>query len=111
MAAVWVGPMQAQYPDEVLANCVAPSTVGNSKNASSGSFLLNGYSLAGTSKDNEYCIGSKHAGGANMGMADGSTRFVSENIDAATWELLGGIDDGNTMTNSGSGFSYQLKDY
>ncbi|HTQ40968.1 MAG TPA: DUF1559 domain-containing protein [Pirellulales bacterium] len=111
MAAVWVGPMQAQYPDEALANCVAPSTIGNSINASSGSFLLNGYSLAGTSKDNEYCIGSKHPGGANMGMVDGSVRFISENIDAATWELLGGINDGNTMTNLSSGTTYTVKDY
>jgi prepilin-type N-terminal cleavage/methylation domain-containing protein/prepilin-type processing-associated H-X9-DG protein len=111
MAGAWVGPMQAQYPDEVLGNCVASSTVSNSINASSGSFLINGYSLAGSSKDNEYCIGSKHAGGANLGMADGSVRFISENIDAATWELLGGINDGNTMTNISSGTTYPLKDY
>jgi prepilin-type processing-associated H-X9-DG protein len=111
MAGAWVGPPQAQYPDAVLGNCTSQSTVGNSKNSSSGSFMLNGYSLAGSSKDNEYCIGSKHTGGANMGMADGSVRFISENIDAATWELLGGIEDGNTLTNLTSGTSYTLKDY
>ncbi|HEY2828187.1 MAG TPA: DUF1559 domain-containing protein, partial [Pirellulales bacterium] len=111
MAGAWVGPCQATYADQVLSNCTAPSTVGNSKNASSGSFLINGYSLAGTSKDNEYCIGSKHSGGANLGLADGSVRFISENVDAATWELLGGIEDGNSMTNQGTGTSYSLKDY
>jgi prepilin-type N-terminal cleavage/methylation domain-containing protein/prepilin-type processing-associated H-X9-DG protein len=111
MAGAWVGPTEAKYPSQVLGNCVAPSTIGNSKNASSGSFLLNGYSLKGTSKDNEYCIGSKHSGGANLGLADGSVRFISENIDAATWELLGGIDDGNSMTNQSSGTTYSLKDY
>jgi prepilin-type processing-associated H-X9-DG protein len=111
MAGAWVGPPQAQYPDAVLANVNAPSTIGNSKNASSGSYLINGYSLAGTAKDNEYCIGSLHPGGANLGMVDGSVRFISENVDAATWELLGGINDGNQLTNLTSGTSYSLKDY
>jgi prepilin-type N-terminal cleavage/methylation domain-containing protein/prepilin-type processing-associated H-X9-DG protein len=111
MAGNWVGPSEARYPVQVLV-CVAGSpTVSNSSHASNGSFLINGYSLAGTSKDNEYCIGSLHQGGANCGMADGSTRFISENVDPGTWELLGGIDDGNTMTKKSSGLVSTIKDY
>ena len=109
MAGNWVGPSEARYPDQVLVCVVGSSTVSNSEHASNGSFLINGYSLSGSSKDNEYCVGSKHPGGANVGLADGSTRFISENIDAGTWELLGGIDDGNTMTKNG--VTYTVKDY
>jgi prepilin-type N-terminal cleavage/methylation domain-containing protein/prepilin-type processing-associated H-X9-DG protein len=40
-----------------------------------------------------YCVhmsaGSYHTGGANVGMADGSVRFVSDNIDFATWQAMG----------------------
>jgi prepilin-type processing-associated H-X9-DG protein len=32
---------------------------------------------------------SYHAGGVNVGMADGSVRFVSDTIDFATWQGMG----------------------
>ena len=32
---------------------------------------------------------SKHEGGVNIGMADGSTRFASDKIDVKTWQALG----------------------
>ena len=32
---------------------------------------------------------SYHAGGVNIGMADGSVRFVSDNISFATWQAMG----------------------
>ena len=32
---------------------------------------------------------SFHSGGVNVGMADGSVRFVSEDIDFATWQAMG----------------------
>jgi len=35
------------------------------------------------------CFGSRHAGGANFIMADGSARFFSQNIDGAVFEALG----------------------
>tara|TARA_R110002095_G_scaffold133986_1_gene116277 strand:+ start:5306 stop:6253 length:948 start_codon:yes stop_codon:yes gene_type:complete len=36
---------------------------------------------------------SQHVGGAHMCLADGSVRFISENIDYSTWNYLGDKDD------------------
>jgi prepilin-type N-terminal cleavage/methylation domain-containing protein/prepilin-type processing-associated H-X9-DG protein len=38
--------------------------------------------------------GSDHPNGANFGLADGSTHFISENIDSQLYAYLGSIDDG-----------------
>lgn len=40
---------------------------------------------------------SFHTGGAHAAMADGTVRFISENIDAATLCLLVGANDGQTV--------------
>ncbi|MEZ6130147.1 MAG: DUF1559 domain-containing protein [Planctomycetaceae bacterium] len=40
---------------------------------------------------------SYHEGGIQVSLADGSTRFVSENIDGLTWENLGRYDDRQTI--------------
>ena len=37
---------------------------------------------------------SRHPGGANLALADGSVRFVSETVDTVTFRLLGSRDDG-----------------
>lgn len=39
---------------------------------------------------------SLHPGGAHFGIADGSVRFVSENINARTYAFLGSMADGQT---------------
>jgi prepilin-type N-terminal cleavage/methylation domain-containing protein/prepilin-type processing-associated H-X9-DG protein len=36
--------------------------------------------------------GSRHPGGANIALCDGSTRFVNETIDVPTWRALGSRD-------------------
>jgi prepilin-type N-terminal cleavage/methylation domain-containing protein/prepilin-type processing-associated H-X9-DG protein len=111
VAGSWIGGSQGRYIDEVLANCVGPSAITKSKNGSSGAFLLNGFTFGTTAaKDQIYGFGSKHSGGANMGMADASVRFISENIDGMTWELLGGIEDGNAMIGKDNK-SYTLGSY
>jgi prepilin-type N-terminal cleavage/methylation domain-containing protein/prepilin-type processing-associated H-X9-DG protein len=48
------------------------------------------------------CIGivparSKHTGGVNVCMADGSVRFVSDSINLYTWQCLGNAKDGQVL--------------
>jgi len=57
------------------------------------------YEVAGTSPrnnagdwQNNYSFMSRHSGGANFGMCDGSVRFISEEIDTATYLGLATID-------------------
>lgn len=42
-------------------------------------------------------FGSHHPGGMNAGFADGSTRFISQNIDPATLRQIGNRSDGEIM--------------
>jgi prepilin-type N-terminal cleavage/methylation domain-containing protein/prepilin-type processing-associated H-X9-DG protein len=41
---------------------------------------------------------SRHHGGVNVAMADGSVRFVVDGIDLATWRAMGTRDNGETIT-------------
>jgi prepilin-type processing-associated H-X9-DG protein len=48
------------------------------------------------------CLGivparSKHTGGVNVCLADGSVRFISDNINLLTWQLLGNARDGQVL--------------
>jgi prepilin-type N-terminal cleavage/methylation domain-containing protein/prepilin-type processing-associated H-X9-DG protein len=113
-AGAWIGPSEGRYIMQVCANVVAGNTLSNShNNYGTGAYLLNGIDLAASDSNGQNAnrgCGSKHPGGANMGMADASVHFISENIDPATWELLGGINDNNSMTGP-NGTQYTLKDY
>ncbi|MEI8381949.1 MAG: H-X9-DG-CTERM domain-containing protein, partial [Planctomycetota bacterium] len=40
---------------------------------------------------------SRHVGGVHCLLADGSVRFLSNNIDINTWQRLGAIADGNPV--------------
>ena len=42
-------------------------------------------------------IGGPYRGGVNVGLADGSVRFVSENIDPVTFERLSTMADGQEI--------------
>ena len=44
-----------------------------------------------------YSFLSRHSGGANFGMADGSARFVSEDINANVYKMLGTIQGGEVV--------------
>jgi prepilin-type processing-associated H-X9-DG protein len=50
--------------------------------AGSGSDALNSTRLG------SYCARSKHSGGVNTSLCDGSVRFISNYIDLATWRAL-----------------------
>jgi prepilin-type N-terminal cleavage/methylation domain-containing protein/prepilin-type processing-associated H-X9-DG protein len=41
---------------------------------------------------------SQHTGGVHVMMADGSVKFVSENVDITNWQRTGAISDGTTVT-------------
>lgn len=43
------------------------------------------------------CFGSRHAGGANFVMADGSARFLNENMDWQVYEALGTPNGGEVV--------------
>ena len=45
----------------------------------------------------EWGFKSKHPGGMNAGLCDGSARFVSDTIDLATWWRIGDRDDGQVL--------------
>ncbi|QDT65393.1 DUF1559 domain-containing protein [Calycomorphotria hydatis] len=40
---------------------------------------------------------SRHIGGVNVLMADGSSHFISDNIDNGTWQMLGARNDGGVV--------------
>lgn len=42
----------------------------------------------------EFSFGSRHTGGANFGMGDGSVRFMAQSIDAVTYKSLGSRNGG-----------------
>lgn len=44
-----------------------------------------------------YPARSRHTGGVQACLGDGSVRFISENIDLLTWQRLGAADDGNPV--------------
>jgi len=100
---------------EILPNCMLSIPVGwwpNNARATIGSTLapINEMTTcegstkisnpACTSSDNyNYSWGFKsmHTGGGQFTMADGSVRFISQNIDSATYQSLGGRADGKTL--------------
>jgi prepilin-type N-terminal cleavage/methylation domain-containing protein len=52
----------------------------------------------GADPDNYATPRSRHPGGVLAVFCDGSVHFIQENIDLATWQNLGWINDGNTVS-------------
>lgn len=50
-----------------------------------------------TSRPTSHAIKSKHPGGCQFGLADGSVHFLSQNISGVTYRNLGGRRDGNVV--------------
>lgn len=44
-----------------------------------------------------FSASSFHVGGCHVLMADGAVRFISQNINAPTWQYLGGVSDANII--------------
>lgn len=63
-----------------------------------GGHVVGGMPVGGLNNGYFESPGSDHSGGANFGLADGSTRFISENIDSNLFDALGSIADGQTIT-------------
>jgi hypothetical protein len=55
-------------------------------------------SARGLAPANDIAYGSLHAGGAHFGLGDGSSRFISENIDMATYKALASRAVGETVS-------------
>jgi prepilin-type N-terminal cleavage/methylation domain-containing protein/prepilin-type processing-associated H-X9-DG protein len=46
-----------------------------------------------------WAVRSRHAGGANIALCDGSTRFITNNIDLTTWRAMGTAQGGEILGN------------
>jgi prepilin-type N-terminal cleavage/methylation domain-containing protein/prepilin-type processing-associated H-X9-DG protein len=55
--------------------------------------------LAGSWADQRYAASSYHPGGVNVGLADGSVGFASDQINLAVWQALGSIN-GSAVSDS-----------
>jgi len=74
--AVWVGAITSELPAGMIAGILGGA----------GNRAINGTS--------SYSMGSKHGGGAMFGVADGSSRFISENADNNVLYAWSTISDG-----------------
>jgi len=66
---------------------------------STGRVLTGGVGTGGAGLAWDSCLGivpaqSKHSGGVNVCLADGSVRFIRDSIDLLTWQRLGNARDG-----------------
>jgi prepilin-type processing-associated H-X9-DG protein len=51
----------------------------------------------GNTEQGHVAARSQHTGGVHIGMADGSVRFVSDNIDGALWRGVGTTGNGEVL--------------
>ena len=59
------------------------------------------YNCGNTSSTNLFHVAasSYHSGGVNLGMGDGSVRFVSDSVDFITWQGVGTRSGGEVLSN------------
>ena len=81
----------APYPSQSRFNTAAPPNWQGRSCAMGGNFGL------AADRNGIFAARSRHTGGVHVGLADGSVRFISENIDLQTWQWLGARADGNPV--------------
>jgi len=79
----WIAPL----PTQTAINTVAPPNWQFPNCQTSGSGFA-------SDRDGVYAARSRHPGGVMAAVGDGSTRFVAETVDLATWQNFGARDDG-----------------
>jgi hypothetical protein len=57
--------------------------------------MANSTGAGGSPRIDTAGFGSMHVGGSHFGLGDGSTRFVSQNLDMNTYRALSRIADGS----------------
>lgn len=62
--------------------------------ANSVAYGINVLPAASALRFNDHPMGSNHPGGCNVGMADGSSKFVSDSVDLSILQATSGINDG-----------------
>ena len=82
----WIAP----EPTQSSLNTVAPPNWQFPNCQTSGSGFA-------ADRDGVYPPRSRHPGGVNAALGDGSVRFITETIDVKTFQYLGGRDDGNAI--------------
>ncbi|MBD3674442.1 MAG: DUF1559 domain-containing protein [Planctomycetaceae bacterium] len=81
----------APYPSQSRFNTAAPPNWKGRSCAMGGNFGL------AADRNGIFAARSRHTGGVQVCLADGSVRFISENINLQTWQWLGAREDGNPI--------------
>jgi prepilin-type N-terminal cleavage/methylation domain-containing protein/prepilin-type processing-associated H-X9-DG protein len=81
----------ASFPGQIAFNTVAPPNWKHISCCDGGGF---GYTC---DRNGIVPARSKHPGGVNAALGDGSVRFVSDTIDLVTWQRAGARSDGNPI--------------
>ena len=82
----WISP----EPTQTALNTIAPPNWQYPNCQTSGSGFA-------SDRDGAYPARSRHPGGVQCAVGDGSVRFVAESLDLPTWQAFGGRGDGQTV--------------
>ncbi|MCA9091599.1 MAG: DUF1559 domain-containing protein [Planctomycetaceae bacterium] len=92
---------RADHNSSLFSTELPPNTSANdicrTCEASTTGFGLPGCTGSGTTGDQVIYTRSYHTGGVQVALADGSCRFVSENVDTNTWRAVGTRNGGETI--------------
>ncbi len=112
---VYVSPTWPSTPEEAFQNCeaVPDNSISSTGESGSGAPWLDGFlhtaiykHVAPPNRKSCYMYparlvmtaSSLHPGGVNVGLADGSVRFIKDSIDRATWRALGSMNGGEVIS-------------